>query len=90
MANPFLRRATEYIRDDASFLAIVSPSPLTTFLAKHPRRDDLFDVPVRIVGAPGSGKTMLATLAEFRLVEAIMRDQTSPTNRDLASALSRS
>ncbi|MBD8736229.1 hypothetical protein [Sphingomonas sp. CFBP 13706] len=87
MANPFLRRATEYIRDDASFLAIVSPSPLTTFLAKHPRRDDLFDVPVRIVGAPGSGKTMLATLAEFRLVEAIMRDQTSPTNRDLASAL---
>lgn len=88
MANPFLRRATEYIRDDASFLAIVSPSPLTTFLAKHPRRDDLFDVPVRIVGAPGSGKTMLATLAEFRLVEAIMRDQTSPTNRDLASALS--
>ena len=88
MANPFLRRATEYIRDDASFLAIVSPSPLTTFLAKHPRRDDLFDLPVRIVGAPGSGKTMLATLAEFRLVEAIMRDQTSPTNRDLASALS--
>ncbi|WP_066592309.1 hypothetical protein [Sphingomonas pruni] len=87
MANPFLRRATEYIRDDASFLAIVSPSPLTTFLAKHPRRDDLFDLPVRIVGAPGSGKTMLATLAEFRLLEAIMRDQTSPTNRDLASAL---
>jgi len=87
MANPFLRRATEYIRDDASFLAIVSPSPLTTFLAKHKRREDLFDVPVRIVGAPGSGKTMLATLAEFRLVEAIMRDQTSSTNKDLASAL---
>lgn len=87
MANPFLRRATEYIRDDASFLAIVSPSPLTTFLARHARRDDLFDVPVRIVGAPGSGKTMLAMLAEFRLVEAILRDQTIPTNRDLAAAL---
>ena len=32
MANPFLRRATEYIRDEASFLGIVSPAPLTTFL----------------------------------------------------------
>lgn len=81
MANPFLRRATEYIRDDASFLAIVSPSPLTTFLARHPRKDDLFDVPVRIVGAPGSGKTMLAMLAEFRLVEAILRDQICPVQR---------
>lgn len=87
MANPFLRRATEYIRDEASFLAVVSPAPLTTFLAKHPRKDDLFNLPVRIVGAPGSGKTMLATLAEFRLVEAILRDQTSETNRELAAAL---
>jgi hypothetical protein len=87
MANPFLRRATEYIRDDAVFLEIVSPQPLTTFLARHPRRDDLFDVPVRILGSPGSGKTMLATLAEFRLVETILRDLTSPTNRDLAQAL---
>lgn len=87
MANPFLRRATEYIRDDAAFLAVVSPQPLTTFLARHPRRDDLFDVPVRILGSPGSGKTMLATLAEFRLVETILRDLTNQTNRELAAAL---
>ena len=87
MANPFLRRATEYIRDDAAFLAVVSPQPLTTFLTRHPRRDDLFNLPVRILGAPGSGKTMLATLAEFRLVEVILRDQTNDTNRELAEAL---
>ncbi len=87
MANPFLRRATEYIRDDTAFLAVVSPQPLTTFLSRHPRRDDLFDLPVRILGSPGSGKTMLATLAEFRLVELILRDLTSEGNRDLASAL---
>lgn len=87
MANPFLRRATEYIRDDTAFLAVVSPQPLTTFLTRHPRRDDLFNLPVRIVGAPGSGKTMLATLAEFRLVENILRDQTNETNRELAEAL---
>ncbi|WP_396593829.1 hypothetical protein [Brevundimonas sp. R86498] len=87
MANPFLRRATEYVREDESFLSIVSPTPLTTFLATNKHRDDMFEVPVRIIGAPGSGKTMLATLAEFRIVETILRDQTSPTNRNLAAAL---
>lgn len=87
MANPFLRRATEYVRDDASFLSIVSPSPLTTFLAKNKHKDDMFEVPVRIIGSPGSGKTMLATLAEFRMVEAILKDRTNPTNRTLAAAL---
>lgn len=87
MANPFLRRATEYVRDDASFMAIVSPAPLTTFLAKHPNKDELFELPVRIIGAPGSGKTMLAKLAEFKMVEAILRDLSNKTNRDLATAL---
>ena len=87
MANPFLRRATEYIRDDTAFLSIVSPQPLTTFLTLHPRHDDLFNLPIRILGSPGSGKTMLATLAEFRLVETILRDQTNETNRGLAKAL---
>jgi len=87
MANPFLRRATEYVRDDASFLAIVSPAPLTTFLAKSKHKDDMFELPVRIIGEPGSGKTMLATLAEFKMVEAILRDLSGQTHRDLASAL---
>jgi len=87
MANPFLRRATEYVRDDASFLTIVSPSPLTTFLARNKHKDDMFEVPVRIIGSPGSGKTMLATLAEFKMVEAILKDPTNDTNRNLAAAL---
>lgn len=87
MANPFLRRATEYVRDDESFLSIVSPAPLTTFLATSQNQDDMFEVPVRIIGAPGSGKTMLATLAEFRMVENILRDETNATNRTLADAL---
>ncbi|MBX5012217.1 hypothetical protein HJB67_19975 [Rhizobium lentis] len=87
MANPFLRRATEYVREDESFLSIVSPAPLTTFLATSRNKDDMFEVPVRIIGAPGSGKTMLATLAEFRMVEAILKDETNATNRTLADAL---
>src|SRR3546814_5900513 len=89
MSNPFLRRATEYIRDDTAFLEIVSPAPLTMFLAEHPRKADLFDLPVRILGAPGSGKTMLAMIAEFRLVEMILRDLNSQTNKDLAQALAK-
>ncbi len=87
MANPFLRRATEYVREDESFLSIVSPAPLTTFLATSQNQDDMFEVPVRIIGAPGSGKTMLATLAEFRMVETILKDETNATNRALADAL---
>src|SRR3546814_7976689 len=47
----------------------------------------MFELPVRIIGAPGSGKTMLATLAEFRMVETILKDETNPANRTLADAL---
>lgn len=90
MANPFLRRATEFIRDDSEFLSIVSPEPLNTFLARHPKKEAMFDLPVRVIGTPGSGKTMMATLVEFRLVEAILRDQSSQENRTLAAALAAS
>lgn len=85
--NPFLRRATEYIRDTASFLQITSPEPLELFIGKHPRLHDLLDLPVRIIGSPGAGKTMLASLVEFRTLEAVLLDQVSQGNRDLAKAL---
>ncbi len=87
MTNFFMRRATELIRDDSAFLAIVSPAPLTTFFAPHHRKSSIFDMPVRVIGTPGSGKTMMASLAEFRLVEAVLRDQSSQSARDLAGAL---
>ncbi len=87
MANPFLRRATEFIRDDSEFLSIVSPEPLTAFLARHPKKEMFFDLPVRVIGTPGSGKTMMATLVEYRLVEAILSDQSSQENKTLAAAL---
>ena len=40
-----------------------------------------------MIGTPGSGKTMMASLVEFRLVESILRDQSSENNRSLASVL---
>src|SRR5262245_21057970 len=85
--NPFLRRAPEYLRDTAWFLQITSPEPLNSFIADHKRVHDLLDVPVRIIGSPGTGKTMMASLVEFRLVEAILMDQTTSGNRALAAAL---
>jgi hypothetical protein len=90
MSNPFLRRATEYIRDDSAFLAIVSPEPLTTFVAKHKKRSLLFEQAVRVIGTPGSGKTMMASLIEFRLVESVLRDQNTENNRLLARAFAAS
>ncbi|WP_375455977.1 hypothetical protein [uncultured Methylobacterium sp.] len=87
MTNPFLRRATEFIRDDSTFLSIVSPDPLTTFVGKRVSSDVLFEVPIRLIGSPGSGKTMMASLVEFRLVETVLRDQSSESNRALAGAL---
>ena len=87
MTNPFLRRATEYIRDSSAFISIVSPEPLINFMARHAKKGTLLDLPVRVIGTPGSGKTMMATLVEFRLVEAILRDQNSEANKALASAL---
>ncbi len=85
--NPFLRRATEYIRDTTAFLAITSPEPIKTFIANHRRVNDLFDFPVRVIGSPGTGKTMIASLVEFRLIEAILQDQSNQGNRTLAAAL---
>ena len=79
MSNPFLRRATEYIRDDSAFLAIVSPEPLMAFVAKHKKRPLLFGQTVRVMGTPGSGKTMMASLVEFRLVEASSATRTTRT-----------
>src|SRR3546814_8478729 len=89
MSNPFLRRATEYIRDDTAFLEIVSPAPLTMFLAEHPRKADLFDLPVRIIGAPGSGKTMLAMIEELRIVEMILSDINSQAKQELAKEIAK-
>jgi hypothetical protein len=90
MTNPFLRRATEFIREDSAFLSIISPEPLSVFIAHHPKKAAMFDMPVRVIGSPGSGKTMMASLVEFKLVEAILRDQNSSGNRLLAAALNES
>lgn len=56
MANPFLRRATEYVREDEAFLALVSPEPVKYFLGEEGSSGRLYDRLVIIRGTPGSGK----------------------------------
>ena len=79
MANPFEKRATEYLRDDEAFLAVVTPEPLVTFLQKPAREERLYDRLAMIIGTPGSGKTTLARLFQFATLRALLRNR-SMTN----------
>ena len=74
MANPFEKRATEYLRDDEAFLAVVTPEPLVTFLQKPAQEERLFDRLTMIIGTPGSGKTTLSRLFEFTTLRTLLRN----------------
>ena len=75
MANPFEKRATEYLRDDEAFLAVVTPEPLVTFLEKPAKEERLYDRLAMIIGTPGSGKTTLARLFEFTTLRTLLRSR---------------
>ena len=75
MANPFHKRATEYLRDDEAFLAVVTPEPLVTFLEKPAKEERLYDRLAMIIGTPGSGKTTLARLFEFTTLRTLLRSR---------------
>ena len=79
MDNPFLKRATERLRDEEAFLSLVSPEPVTTFLGDYGRTGQLYDRLILVRGAPGSGKTTLARLFQYQTIAALLR------NRDLSS-----
>ena len=75
MANPFQKRATEYVRDDEAFLAMVTPVPLARFLAKPASDGRLYDRLAMIIGTPGSGKTTLARLFEFTTLNTLLNNR---------------
>lgn len=87
MANPFERRATEYLRDDESFLDIVTPEPLATFLMEHAKNERLYDRLVIVVGTPGSGKTTLGRLFQYTTLHSLLRNPNLNNYRPLVDTL---
>lgn len=87
MANPFEKRATEYLADTEAFLAVVTPEPLITFFKRHARSGSLYDRLTIVTGTPGSGKTTLARLFEYSTVNTLLRNPRAATYRSLADAL---
>jgi hypothetical protein len=88
--NPFAQRATERLRDDEAFLEIVSPEPLSTFLADAGRSGLLYEMLAVVAGAPGSGKTTLARLFQFPTLITLLRNQNFGSHRPLLGALTAS
>ena len=88
MENPFLRRATEFLRDDEAFLAIVSPEPVSYHLERPGSSGALYDRLVQLRGTPGSGKTTLARLFEFPTICTLLRNKSLTGHKDLYAALS--
>lgn len=87
MANPFEKRATEYLRDDEAFLSVVSPEPLSTFFQKPAKEDRLMDRLVMIIGTPGSGKTTMTRLFQYSAIRTLLRNESLDTYRPLIATL---
>ena len=87
MANPFEKRATEYLRDDEAFLAVVTPEPLVTFLEKPAKEERLYDRLAMVIGTPGSGKTTLARLFQFTTLMTLLRNRSMTNYKPLIDTL---
>jgi hypothetical protein len=87
MVNPFEKRATEYLRDDEAFLAVVTPEPLATFFQKPAEDGRLYDRLAVIVGTPGSGKTTLARLFQYSTLRTLLRNREMNSYKPLVDSL---
>lgn len=87
MANPFEKRATEYLRDDEAFLAVVTPEPLATFFEKPAKDGRLYDRLAMIIGTPGSGKTTLARLFQYSTLCTLLRHRGTSNYKPLIDTL---
>lgn len=88
MENPFHKRATEYLRDEDAFLAIVSPDPVQHHLLRDPAgAASLYDRLLVMFGQPGSGKTTIAKVFEYPTLAALLRHKNFEAYRLLARVL---
>lgn len=89
MINPFEKRATEYLRDDAAFLSVVAPEPLHTFFESFSKNGVLFDRLCMVIGTPGSGKTTIATLLQEKIIETLINSPNIDEYKEIINALNR-
>ena len=87
VANPFEKRATEHLRDDEAFLAVVTPEPLLTFFKQHACDETLYERLVMVIGTPGSGKTTLSRLFQFSTLSRLLRGRNMANYQPLVAAL---
>jgi len=87
MVNPFEKRATEYLRDDEAFLAVVTPEPLSTFFQQPAKEGRLYDRLAMVIGTPGSGKTTLARLFQFTTLRTLLRNRSMTSYKPLIGML---
>lgn len=87
MANPFEKRATEYLRDDTAFLSVVAPEPLHTFFEKSAKEGKLYDRLSMIIGTPGSGKTTISSLLQYKTVQTLLENPNFSEYKPLVNAL---
>ena len=87
MANPFEKRATEYLRDDTAFLSVVAPEPLHTFFEKYAEDGRLYDRLCMIIGTPGSGKTTISSLLQYKTVQTLLENPNLSEYKPLVNAL---
>ena len=87
MVNFFEKRATEFYRNDGAFLSVIAPEPLVTFLRKPAQEERLYDRLTVIVGTPGSGKTTLARLFQYRTLMTLLRSSGNPDRKSMIDAL---
>jgi hypothetical protein len=88
MDNPFERRATELVRSEEAFLALVSPEPLDVYLKSYAVSGRLYDRLVVLLGTPGSAKTTIGKLYEYPMITTLLRHGTTQAYRELLSVLS--
>jgi len=88
LANPFEKRATEYLRDDNAFLEAVTPDPLFSFFNRYANEGRLYDRLVKVLGTPGSGKTTIAMLIEFAKMHLVCRDPEHDSYKPIIQAMS--
>jgi hypothetical protein len=87
MENPFLKRATEYLKNPEAFIGVVTPAPLRHYFYRKGESAALYDRLAMVLGRPGSGKTTIARVLEFPTLMALLRNENIEAHRSLIATL---